>query len=92
MFLDFLRRRNPRFIEAAMRLHQQGQLPANSYVLDLDSVEANARVLKQEADRQGLKIFAMTKQAGRNSGLCRAVMRGVLAREKPVCPGQSTLP
>lgn len=76
MFLDVLRRRNPRFIEAAMRLHQQGQLPANSYVLDLDTVEANARALKQEADRQGLKIFAMTKQAGRNSGLCRAVMRG----------------
>lgn len=76
MFLDVLRRRNPKFVEAAMRLHQEGRLPANSYVLDLDTVEANARALRQEADRNGLKIFAMTKQAGRNSGLCRAIMRG----------------
>lgn len=76
MFLDVLRRRNPNFIEAAMRLHQEGRLPANSYVIDLDAVEENARALKREADKQGLKIFAMTKQAGRNSGLCRAILRG----------------
>ena len=76
MFLDVLRRRNPAFIEAAMRLHQEGQMPANSYVLDLDTVEANARVLKTEADRLGLKIFAMTKQFGRASSACQAIMRG----------------
>jgi len=76
MFLDVLRRRNPRFIEAAMALHQAGRIPANSYVLDLDTVEANARILKAEADRNGLKIFAMTKQVGRASSFCRAVQRG----------------
>ena len=76
MFLDILRRRNPKFIEAAIALHQQGQIPANSYVLDLDTVEANARVLKAEADRLGLNILAMTKQVGRSSSFCRAVMAG----------------
>lgn len=76
MFLDVLRRRNPKFIEAAIALHRQGKLPANSYVLDLDTVEANARTLKTEASRLGLKIFAMTKQVGRSSSFCRAVMRG----------------
>jgi predicted amino acid racemase len=76
MFLDVLRRRNPAFIEAAMRLHQEGRLPANAYVLDLDAVERNARLLKDEANRLGLKIFAMTKQVGRSSSFCRAVMRG----------------
>ena len=75
MFLDSLRRRNPKFIEAAMRLHRQGLIPANSYVLDLDTVEANARVMKAEADRLGLKIFAMTKQVGRASSFCKAAMR-----------------
>ncbi len=35
MFLDVLRRRNPHFIEAVIALHQQGKLPANTYVLDL---------------------------------------------------------
>jgi predicted amino acid racemase len=76
MFLDVLRRRNPAFIEAAMALHQKGLIPANAYVLDLDAVEANARVLKSEADRHGLKIFAMTKQVGRASSFCAAVKRG----------------
>ena len=76
MFLDVLRRRNPKFLEAAIRLHREGRIPANSYVLDLDAVEANAGILKAEADRFGLKIFAMTKQVGRSSSFCRAVMRG----------------
>jgi predicted amino acid racemase len=80
MFLDVLRRRNPAFIEAAIGLHQQGKLPANAYVLDLDAVERNAKVLKDEADRLGLKIFAMTKQVGRSSSFCKAVMRGGIER------------
>ncbi|MGN6537125.1 MAG: alanine racemase [Mesorhizobium sp.] len=80
MFLDILRRRNPAFVEAAMALHQQGRLPANAYVIDLDTVERNARVLKEEADRHGLKVFAMTKQVGRSSSFCRALMRGGIDR------------
>ena len=80
MFLDVLRRRNPAFIEAAIGLHQQGKLPANAYVLDLDTVERNAKILKQEADRLGLNIFAMTKQVGRSSSFCKAVMRGGIER------------
>lgn len=84
MFLDVLRRRNPGFIEAAIGLHQAGKIPANSYVLDLDAVEENARLFKADADRHGLKTFAMTKQVGRNSGFCRAVMRGGIDRSVAV--------
>jgi len=84
MFLDVLRRRNPRFIEAAMALHQSGSIPANSYVLDLDATTANARLLKAEADRHGLKIYAMTKQVGRSSSFCRAVMSGGIAKSVAV--------
>jgi predicted amino acid racemase len=84
MFLDVLRRRNPKFLEAAIALHRQGQIPANAYVLDLDAVEANVRVLKTEADRLGLKIFAMTKQVGRASSFCAAVQRGGIDRSVAV--------
>lgn len=84
MFLDVLRRRNPKFLEAAIALHRRGKIPANAYVLDLDAVEANARVLKTEADRLGLKIFAMTKQAGRASSFCAAVQRGGIDRSVAV--------
>ncbi|MDE0307793.1 MAG: alanine racemase [Albidovulum sp.] len=76
MFLDLLRRRNPNFVLAAMRLHQAGCIPANSFVLDLDAVEENARHFASEAKRLGLTTFAMTKQVGRSSGFCKAVMRG----------------
>lgn len=80
MFLDVLIRRNPAFIEAAMELHQAGRIPANAYVLDLDAVERNARLFQHEAQRHGLKTFAMTKQVGRHSGFCQAVMRGGIDR------------
>jgi len=74
MFLNILRRRNPSFIEAVQQLHQVGKIPANSYVLDLDMLERNARHLKTEAEKLGLKIFAMTKQFGRSSSACRSLL------------------
>ncbi len=80
MFLDVLRRRNPAFILAAQALHQAGAIPANSYVLDLDAVTENARLLRTEGDRLGLKVFAMTKQVGRQTGFSRAVMAGGIDR------------
>ena len=49
MFLDLVRRRNPRLIEQAIALHQAGKLPANAYVIDLDAVEDNARAIAGEA-------------------------------------------
>lgn len=66
MFLDLLNRRNPALIADAIELHQTGLIPANSYVIDVDAVEANARTIAAEARRLGLTTFAMTKQFGRN--------------------------
>src|SRR4051794_7634783 len=80
MFLDVLRRRNPQLIEQAIALHQAGKIPANSYVIDLDAVEANARAIKAEADRLGLKVFAMTKQMSRSPSFCSAVARGGIGK------------
>jgi predicted amino acid racemase len=76
MFLDVLRRRNPAFLEAVIALHQAGELPANTYVLDVDAVRANARALRAEGDRLGLEVLAMTKQVGRAPAFLRAVVEG----------------
>src|SRR5260370_23721310 len=76
MFLDLIRRRNPKLVEQAIALHQAGKLPANSYVIDLDAVEANARIIAEAARKHDLKVYAMTKQMGRNASFCRAAMRG----------------
>jgi predicted amino acid racemase len=80
MFLDLVRRRNPTLIEQSIALHRQGKLPANCYVIDLDSVEDNARHISGAAGKLGLKVFAMTKQMGRNASFCTAVMRGGIGK------------
>jgi predicted amino acid racemase len=76
MFLNVLQRRNPDLISAAVQLHQAGQLPPNTYVLDLDAIEANARSIATEAKRLDMTPYAMTKQIGRNPDACRAIMSG----------------
>jgi predicted amino acid racemase len=76
MFLELTRRRNPKLIEASIALHQQGKLPANCYAVDLDAVEKNARHIVQTASKFGMKVYAMTKQIGRNGSFCQAVVRG----------------
>lgn len=76
MFLNTLIRRNRRLIEAAVTLHQAGKIPANSYVLDLDTMQANARLMADEAKRFGMKVFAMSKQFGRNPMAFRAIAAG----------------
>jgi predicted amino acid racemase len=76
MFLSVLRRRNPGLISAAVELHQAGLLPPNTYVLDLDAIEANSRALVTEAERLGMTPYAMTKQIGRNPDACRAITSG----------------
>ncbi len=66
MFLKSLINRNPTFVRSAIRLHRSGDIPTNSYVIDLDTLEANTRHIVGEAQKYDLTVFAMTKQIGRN--------------------------
>ena len=74
MFLDLLRRRNPALVDAAVQLHQRGELPAGTFAIDLDTVRENAAAFAAEAGRLGLTPFAMTKQMGRNPDFCAALV------------------
>ena len=76
MFLSSLIARNRAFLEASVQLHQDNLIPANSYVLDLDAVEANTRHMAAEAHRRRLKVYAMSKQVGRAPGALRAITDG----------------
>ena len=80
MFLDALRRRNPALIEAAVALHQSGELPASTYVVDLDTVSANARTIAAEAERLGIDVLGMTKQVGRGGPFMAAMKAGGIDR------------
>ncbi len=66
MLLERVLERNPRMAEAAVQLHQDGQIPAGSWLFDLDAVAANARSIAAEARRLGLTTYVMTKQIARN--------------------------
>ncbi len=76
MFLESLVERNRPFVEASIRLHQEGQVPPNAYVIDLDTLETNTRTLTSEAHRLGLKVYAMTKQLGRAPAALEAITAG----------------
>ncbi len=85
MFLAATRRRNPALISAAARLHAEGRVPAGSYVVDIDAVGANARLVSGAARQLGLVCWQMTKQFGRNPLVGQAVaangVDGVVAVE-----------
>lgn len=66
MFLEVLKRRNPEFVKTVVDMHQKGELKSNSFVLDLDVIIANAKIIKENADKLGLDIYWMTKQINRN--------------------------
>jgi predicted amino acid racemase len=80
MYLKTLLDRNPRLLESALELHQAGRIPPNTWVVDLDAIAHNARVLAAEARRLGLTTYAMTKQHGRNPYITHTALANGLDR------------
>ncbi|MFI6880724.1 YhfX family PLP-dependent enzyme [Streptomyces sp. NPDC050400] len=77
MFLDSLLTRNPELVDAAADLHRRGAIPPDTYVMDLDAIEGNARLLAAEAERLGLTLWFVVKQLGRNPELIKAIARHI---------------
>ena len=55
-------------------------MPAGAYLLDLDTMTENARLMSAEAARLGLDLLAMTKQIGRNPPALDALRAGGVDR------------
>ena len=66
MYMRRVMERNPQLLEAGLRFHRDGRMPPNTFLIDLDTIADNARVLSAEAKRLGLTTYLMTKQFGRN--------------------------
>ena len=60
MFLDLVQRRNPDLIRAAVTLHQRGVIPANTYVIDLDTIMENARAITATSKETGVQTYFMS--------------------------------
>ncbi|PLR80607.1 amino-acid racemase [Bacillus canaveralius] len=67
MFLEMTLKRNEGLIRSAVKLHQEGIIPANTYVIDLDTLEHNVKKLSLTASEHGLNLYYMTKQIGRSA-------------------------
>ncbi|MFF8960507.1 alanine racemase [Streptomyces sp. NPDC014894] len=75
MFLDTVLARNPALVDAAAELHRRGDIPPDTYVIDLDAVESNAALLAAGAKRLGLTLWFVAKQFGRHPEVVRAIAR-----------------
>ncbi|MEW2219095.1 alanine racemase [Streptomyces sp. NPDC006990] len=77
MFLDSLLARNPELADTAADLHRRGEIPPDTYVMDLDAITRNAALLADAARRLDLSLWFVVKQFGRNPELIRAVAHAI---------------
>jgi predicted amino acid racemase len=80
MFLDMTLKRNEGLIKSAVKLHQEGTIPANTYVIDLDSLEHNVQKLSITAKEHGLNLYYMTKQIGRSGFVGQTIEKSGIQR------------
>lgn len=73
MFLDAAIKRNPELILEAFRLHRNKLIEPNTYVIDLDTIYQNSKILKETADKYKILLYYMTKQFGRNPVIAKAI-------------------
>lgn len=83
MFLQTMMERNQPLVKLGIAWQQEGIILPDTYLVDLDTIVENARCIKQEADRYGVKNFFMLKQLGRNPLIAKALTD--LGYEGAVC-------
>lgn len=73
MFLDLVNRRNRSLVDFAVKLHQDGEILPDTYVIDLDAVIKNAKYMSETANKEDVELYYMLKQIGRNPFIARAI-------------------
>ena len=74
MFVEKLRKDNPKFIESIVALQQKGLILPDSYCVDMERYRANAKAIVESANAKGVKLFFMLKQLGRNPVLAKELV------------------
>jgi len=89
MFLDSILARNNQLVSFAVKAHQDGLIGANTYVVDLDTVENNAKALHAEAQKHGIELYMMTKQFGRNPEVAKRIAKQGIKKVVAVDPWEA---
>lgn len=74
MFMDVIKKRNPKLIQEAITLHQSEKILPDTYVLDLDVIRENAKKLIEMAKQNDIELFFMLKQIGRNPAIAKILV------------------
>ena len=75
MFLERLQKDNPKFLDAIVKLQQEGLLLPDSYAVDMEQFRENAAAIVNSAKEKGIKLYFMLKQIGRNPLLARELVK-----------------
>ena len=75
MFLERLQKDNPKFLDAMVKLQQEGSLLPDSYAVDMEQFRANAAAIVTSAKEKGIKLYFMLKQIGRNPVLAQELVK-----------------
>lgn len=74
MFLTMLQTRNPNLVTALFNLHQRGLIMPDTTVLDLETIQHNARHIAKHARDHHLQPFFITKQFGFNPLVAQSIL------------------
>lgn len=74
MFMDVVKKRNPKLIQEAIKLHQSEKILPDTYVLDLDIIRENALKIVEQAKKNNIELFFMLKQIGRNPAIAKMLV------------------
>ena len=74
MFLEKIKANNQELIRESFVLHQEGKILPNSYVVDMDTLLENAEKILQKAKENGIRLYFMLKQIGRNPYIAKKLV------------------
>ncbi|HBE9108773.1 alanine racemase [Clostridioides difficile] len=66
MFLKQTLKDNKKLVDYSIKLHKEGKILPDTYVIDMDMLIQNASKIYEKANEYGIKLYQMTKQIGRN--------------------------
>ncbi len=66
MFLKKTINTRPKLVKCAKELHESGKIIPDTYILDVDVIIQNAKSQLEASKRNGIDLFFMLKQLGRN--------------------------
>ena len=75
MYIEKLKKENSAFLINIFKLHQQRRILPDSFIVDVDQLLENATVILEEAKKEGVHLFFMLKQLGRNPFIAKELIK-----------------